>query len=147
MVRSLSLVTVLALLGACASSMSTVPVRGDADDIARLAGEWKGQFEGVNNSRRGTIDFNFAMGRHTADAKVIMQVDGKPLRLAVANLQIDDAQVRGTIEPYVDPTCNCRIETKFEGALSSGFMVGTYSVHPDGAAPRTGNWSAERIDD
>jgi hypothetical protein len=133
------------MLGACASSMSSVPVKGSDGDVARLAGEWKGEFEGVNDARAGTIDFSFEMGRHTADAKVVMTIDGKPIQLKVAVLNVDDSQVAGRMEPYLDPTCDCEVEGQFEGALSAGYIVGTYSMEPNGGEKRVGNWSAERI--
>lgn len=149
MVRTLSLVAVLSLLGACASSMSSVPVRGDDRDVARMVGEWKGEFEGANNERRGTIKMILELGRHTAAAQVTMvgaTADGSDLKLKVEYLRIEDGAVIGEIEPYDDAACGCTVETRFEGVLSGDFMIGTYLARMTGTGQElTGQWSAERI--
>jgi len=147
MVRSLSLAVVLSFVAACGSSITSVPVKGADGDRARLTGAWKGEFEGANNHRSGTIDFNLEMGRHTADAKVVMQVGEDKVQLKVAYLEVDSARLVGKIEPYLDPSCNCTVQTDFEGSVSPGFIVGTYRVRPSGGQQMTGSWSAERIED
>lgn len=149
MVRTLSLIAVLSLLGACASSMSSFPVRGQDEDVARMVGEWKGEFQGNNNERRGTIKMNLELGRHTAGAQVTMHgatADGSPLELRVEYLKIQDGTVLGEIEPYDDATCDCKVETTFEGALSGDYLIGTYHERMTGTGrERRGQWSAERI--
>lgn len=147
MFRSLSLFFVLALLGACGAASSSVPIKGSDGDRARLAGEWKGEFEGVNNGRKGTIDFTFEMGRHTADAKVVLDIGGEPVALKVAYLQVDAGHLIGVIEPYQDPTCDCTVETRFEGSVSPGYVIGTYKVNPATGEAMIGNWSLERVAD
>ncbi len=149
MVRALSLVAVVSLLGACASSMSSVPVKGPDKDVARMVGEWKGEFEGTDNERRGTIEMVFELGRHTADARVTMvgaTADGSALKLKVESLKVEDGGVTGTIEPYDDAACGCKVETRFEGVLSGDFIVGTYLARMTGNGRElSGQWSAERI--
>jgi len=149
MVRIISLVAVLALLGACGSSMSSVPVRGHDQDLARMAGEWKGEFEGSDRARRGTIKMILETGRHTASAQVTMvgaKADGSSIRLKVEYLKIADGEVVGQIESYDDAACGCKVETKFEGVMSGDFMIGTYLARMTGTDKElSGQWSAERI--
>ncbi|RMH38487.1 MAG: hypothetical protein D6689_19450 [Deltaproteobacteria bacterium] len=134
---------------ACGGAMGQVPVRGDDAEVARLAGEWKGQFEGVDNAKTGTIDLNFQLGRHTADARVTLlgaSTDGSAMKLKVEYLAVENGTIRGKIEPYVDPECSCKVETEFEGALTGDYIVGTYFARPAAGGERKGQWSAERVD-
>jgi hypothetical protein len=148
-VKLLPLFIAVSVLGACGSSMSSVPVQGEDKELAALAGEWKGEFEGDTRERRGTIAFDLELGRHTANAKVIMNsTAGAPVDLKVEYLKVVNGQLRGKIEPYMDPGCNCTVNTEFEGSLTSGFIVGTYVAAMDADGKKlTGQWSAERIDD
>ena len=151
MVRVLTLTALTAVaLAGCAASASSVPVRGEDAERALLAGEWRGQFDGVRDERHGKIEFNLEMGRHTADGEVVVFAPKKgepPMQLRIEYLAVEDNKVKGKIEPYTDPECNCVVETEFEGDLTGDFIIGTYAARmPATGAARQGEWTAERVD-
>ncbi len=150
MTRKAPLAVAIALLAAaCGSSLNSVPVRGSDGEVVALAGEWKGQFDGIANGRRGTIAFALETGRHTADGKVMMYDEGSkadPTHLRIEYLEVANHQVTGRIQDYQDPTCNCVVETHFEGAITGDIIIGTYRVKAQGTdQERLGQWSVERV--
>src|SRR5262245_35307512 len=132
--RSVFFLAALTSLGACASTMSSVPVKGTDKDLSRLTGQWEGTYESTASGREGTIAFSLAVGRHTAEGKVTMTVAAGDVRpLQIEFLAIDEAgSVNGKLEPYVDPACNCNVETEFTGELRGGMIDGTFVTHRAG---------------
>ena len=151
MTRAITLTTLLALTGlvGCASSGSAVHVKGPTGDLVRLAGEWEGSYEGKQSQRVGTIVFDLGAGRHSAEGQVYMYTTpdktGTPTALKIRFVSVSENQVTGKIEPYMDPRCNCQVETEFNGELSGDVIDGTYTTHIAGT-DQTGRWSVYRKD-
>jgi hypothetical protein len=53
--------------------------------------------------------------------------------------------LRGTMDPYRDPGCDCQVETTFVGRLSGDTIEGTFTTTPSGNVPiTTGRWKMTR---
>lgn len=149
MIRTTVLASILTLAAACGASQSSVEVRGGTEEIAMLAGQWHGSYEGLQSGRRGTITFDLEVGRHTAEGEVLMNALGAesaatPLKIKFVS--VSRGAISGRIEPYMDPQCNCEVRTTFEGKVRGDAITGTFvSVpdHPD-FGEQSGWWSVER---
>jgi hypothetical protein len=147
--RMLATVTITALtlaVSACAGSASSVPVKGPQEQVLQLAGDWEGSFEGADSDRRGEIRFELTAGRHTASGQVVMFDDQAQQRpLGIERVQVDDGHVTGTIEPYLEPNCDCQVVTEFSGDMIGDFIDGTYVTRGlDKPVERRGRWSMTR---
>jgi len=111
-----SLMLSIALLAACGASQKEVAVQGKDLDLARVAGDWEGEYKGNESGRTGPVMFSLAMGSHTAEGQVIMN-GTTPLKIEF--VKVKDDEVRGTIAPYTDPTCSCEVQTAFNGPAGS----------------------------
>ena len=157
--RTLCLAAAVLALG-CASRGAPVAVEGATPDVARLVGDWAGDFEGVNG-RAGTIHFHLAGLGDTAwgDLQMVPEmpppdpsVEGRPtlmeapLVLSIRFVQIAENRVRGMLEPYRDPVCGCRITTVFEGTLRGDVIVGEYVTrHLEHPREVRGTWRVTRL--
>jgi hypothetical protein len=159
--------TVLMLAAACrtAPQAAPVPLQGSASDLAPLAGTWEGRYRADPAGRRGTIAFRLRAGADTARGQVEMtfwpsQRLYGPERSAedlptppppcttidIAFVRIQASRIRGTIAPYWDPDCDCRVTTVFEGELVKDRIDGVFTTSRRGkAAPEiTGRWFVTR---
>jgi len=142
---------VLALLTfavGCAGSMPSVAVKGSTSDRAKLAGDWEGNFEALRSDQKGTIAFSFQAGRHTGTGSMVMSVPGQPApqALAIDYIQVASGTIKGKVEAYQDPDCDCTIETEFEGAVAGDIIEGTYTSRLLGKdESRAGFWSVQRM--
>lgn len=58
---------------------------------------------------------------------------------------VRDELVRGTLEPYRDPACGCRMHTVFSGSLKGSTIEGTYrTLHVDTRGVHEGSWLVRR---
>ena len=156
MIRTLSLVAVLALgslavAGGCASTNPQIPVNGEDPQITRLAGEWLGDYRGLESGREGTIEFDLGVGRHTAEGQVMMKpagATGAGVPLRIKFVQVMDGRINGKIEPYMDPQCSCKVETEFFGDLRGDRIHGEFVTRALGNpnAEQFGLWSVSRSD-
>ena len=64
---------------ACSANPSPVPMRGDAADVALLAGRWAGSYESAESGRHGSILFQLDAARDTAYGDVLMLPPDRPL--------------------------------------------------------------------
>ncbi|HET7232985.1 MAG TPA: hypothetical protein VFJ16_23450 [Longimicrobium sp.] len=149
----------------CAGVPSPVPVQADPAAAAWLAGEWVGEYESPALGRGGSIVFNLAAGRDTADGDVVMVPRGAlaPLRPAVAArpgalvraaeprvltirfVRVRGDTVSGALDPFLDPDCGCTRVSRFTGTLSGGRLRGTFVTYGAPEVPvAAGTWSAER---
>ena len=103
--------------------------------------------------------FQLAAGADTASGEVLMfpretatprpgerDSNRRPLpqSLAIRFVRAADEKVTGVLDPYIDPDCDCRAETVFEGRISGNVIQGTYTVHREGNAPVTGVLKVKR---
>ena len=158
-VKALAIPAILGLtLCACATTQLKVPVAGDA---AALAGKWEGEFRSADGMRAGTIMFDLRAGKDTAYGDVLMvprdwsiqhnpsderrAPHSHPELLAISFVRVSGNFVRGTLEPYRDPICGCRMHTVFDGEVKGNVIEGTYQTfHVDTRDRRDGSWSVRR---
>jgi hypothetical protein len=153
----------IALVVAC-QSVPQVPVQlqGDATSLQRLAGAWAGSYWGGAGGRGGSLSFSLRSGSDSLYGDVTM-VDprGQPIRPAdrsdvhaahvrsAQQLRIDFAairadSVRGVLEPYVAPDCECTVTTTFTGRLQGDELKGTFVTRNAGRVQAEGSWEMKR---
>lgn len=150
MVKRLILATTLllaaspaALLTACGGSQKDVEVKGGETDMAQLAGDWEGTYQGNESGRSGTAKFSLQLGRHTAEGVVYM---GGDTPLQIKFVQVEGGKIQGTIAPYTDPNCSCEVETSFLGTLEGDVISGMFSTKISATGQiQTGTWSVNRV--
>jgi hypothetical protein len=131
-----------AMLTACGGSQKDVEVKGAETDMARLAGEWEGTYEGNESGRSGTAKFSLQLGRHTAEGEVYMGGD-TPLKIQF--VEVEGGKIEGTIAPYTDPNCSCEVQTTFLGTLEGDTISGMFSTKIGATGQiQTGTWSVTR---
>jgi hypothetical protein len=148
-------------LSACANTSAPVPVRGD---VARLQGQWVGEYSSVESGRSGSIVFTLKAGSDTAYGDVVMvpaEMVARPFAfeqnintrppgyqpevLAIRFVQINGNKLIGELEPYKDPACGCELSTTFTGKLNADVLEGTYlSYHREEQRTIAGHWRATR---
>jgi len=133
----------LAILStACGGSQKEIPVHGSDNELVRIAGTWEGAYRGNDSGRSGPIQFDLRLGMHSAEGEVRMG-GTTPLKIEFVNVQ--NGQVRGTIAPYVDPACNCQVETTFLGNRRGEEFEGTFETKLGANGQvQTGNWHVTR---
>ena len=82
----------LLFLVACAGSQKEVTMQGSDLDIARVAGEWQGEYKGEDSGRSGPVSFSLEVGSHIAEGTVMM--GPKPLKIVRNDLAQGDARPR-----------------------------------------------------
>ena len=140
----------------CSSAPRPVSVSGTPVDIQSLAGEWSGEYHADGGGRQGTVVFKLAAGADSATGDVLMFPRALPSAeettvrqplpqsLAIRFVRADHGKVNGVLSPYIDPDCQCRADTVFEGKLSGDTIEGTYNVARSGGDPITGTWKVKR---
>ncbi|NNG16518.1 MAG: hypothetical protein HKM89_08560 [Gemmatimonadales bacterium] len=151
-------------VSACASKNLPVPVLGSVEELAAVCGVWVGEYRDASSTRAGSIRFSLEAGSDTAFGDVVMIASGRdrsftpqadryreeqrresPRRLMISFVRIAQSRIQGRLEPYVDPECDCTVETVFVGKLSDDMLEGTYESYLGGRnTPRTGQWRAVR---
>src|SRR5688500_3664118 len=115
----------LAMLAACGASQKEVAVQGSDLDLARVAGDWQGEYKGTESGRTGPVSFSLQMGRHVAEGQVMI---GGATPLKIEFVKVNKDEVKGTIVPYTDPTCSCEVQTTFMGTLGDDAINGTFET-------------------
>ncbi len=155
-----------ALASACSSTSKNpappVPVQGS--DVSALAGRWVGEYSSEATGRTGSIVFELKKGDKVAHGDVLMvPKSGKPgepepklpgmnetLRtmpqvLNISFVSATEGVLRGTMDPYRDPSCECEVQTTFIGRLSGDTVEGTFMTTPSGSGTiTTGRWKMTR---
>jgi len=152
----------LALIGAsCIARQTPVPLAASDADLGRLAGEWKGSYEGDATGRSGSIVFRIRAGSDTAFGDVVMVP--KPLnvvstdRLATARrpdspraltihfVRISGDTIRGRLDPYPDPETGELVVTTFTGWLRDiRTFAGIFVTTAGNGAQQGGRWKVTR---
>jgi hypothetical protein len=135
---------VLALAAGCAAQ--SVDVKGNDVDIVRLGGVWKGTYAGRESGRQGTISFELFVGYRVAEGFVMMNAGSPEAKsLGIKFVTIEGRQLKGTIAPYMDPSCKCMVDTSFVGSMKGGVIDGTFVTTPQGSnVTQGGTWSVQR---
>jgi hypothetical protein len=131
---------------ACSSQLSSVRLQGDPRSIASLAGRWGGEYWGASGGRRGSLSFELRPGTDTLYGDVSMMDlfgntvrpadpadvhrlhGGAPLLLRIEFVMASQDSLRGVLEPYVSPDCDCTVTTSFAGALAEDKINGTFET-------------------
>jgi hypothetical protein len=156
------------LLAGCRARQAAVPVEARPDALARLAGEWTGEYSSAATGRSGSIVFTLTAGRDTAFGDVIMvpggaerplaavarpgvagqNVTGRPdtRGLTIRFVRIAGDSVSGSLDPYTAPDCDCVLTTTFTGRVHADRIDGTFTTYggaPTGT-PQRGRWAVTR---
>jgi hypothetical protein len=157
-------IVVLAVAGlaasgtACASHPPETEVSASDFDLNPLVGEWRGDYTNPEAGRTGTIAFTLRAGESSASGKVVM-IPGKADSLAsaaamarsvinISFMRKEGRKVSGTLDPYRDPTCDCIVNTNFEGTFTDGRTIeGTFTTVPSqsGRNVTGGKWKVTRV--
>ncbi len=140
-----------ALASSCSSSnpAPTVPVAGT--DLGALAGKWTGEYSSEATGRTGSIVFEFKSGDKIGRGDVLMVPKGAqnpnviPQMLNINFVNAEGGVLRGTMDPYTDPSCDCEVQTTFVGRQSGDVIEGTFTTTPSGKTTiTTGRWKITR---
>lgn len=159
------LIVVIAVLGAAAAVAGCAggkppetQVTASDFDLQPLVGEWHGNYTNPAAGRSGTIAFTLRAGESSATGKVVL-IPGKADTLVAAAamarsvinisfMRKEGNKVTGTLDPYIDPTCSCRVTTNFEGSFTDARTIeGTFTTVPSqsGAQITGGTWKVIRV--
>lgn len=128
---------------ACGGAVSQIEMKGKEPDLAAIAGDWAGKYQGMETGRTGDIQFSLQLGRHTADGEIFMGGSRTPLKIRF--VQVQRGQISGQIEPYTEPSCNCQVQTEFLGTVAGNEIDGTFTTKvPANGAEMHGTWSVAR---
>jgi len=142
---------------ACASSNPAPPVPVEGTDLSKLSGRWVGEYSSTDTGRTGSIVFELRPGDKVAHGDVLMkpkpdasataqggtsaQLASMPQILNINFVSATGGTLRGTMDPYRDPTCDCQVQTTFVGRLNGDTIEGTFTTTPQGAGSiTTGRW-------
>jgi hypothetical protein len=164
--------TSVALLSACASLRTPVPVVGPTSNLSALVGDWSGEYSSTETGRSGSISFKLQAGKDTAFGSVIMVprtqegvtasgvvpadrpiVKGMAAQspgelITIRFVRMEGSHVVGTLDPYRDPDCGCQLTTTFSGEFTGASTIeGTF--HSVGSEmshiPTSGRWKVSRV--
>jgi hypothetical protein len=136
----MKLLVSLLFVVACGGSQKDVSMEGNDVDLARVAGDWQGQYKGDESGRSGPVSFSLELGNHIAEGQVMM---GGATPLEIQFVKVKQDQIHGTIAPYTDPNCSCQVETAFDGTLGNDVISGSFETKVAGKT-QTGTWSVQR---
>ncbi len=150
--RSAALGLLAAILASsCASSNPAPPVPVAGSELGALAGKWVGEYSSEATGRTGSIVFEFKAGEKVGRGDVLMVPKGAqdpgviPQMLNINFVNAAGGVLRGTMDPYTDPACDCQVQTTFVGRQSGDTIEGTFTTTPGGNAPiTTGRWKIAR---
>lgn len=151
------------MLAACRTTPSaSVRLQGEPSAIARLAGRWTGEYWNGAGGRGGSLAFSLRSGSDSLFGDVTMlDPRGQQLRAAdpmdvhmlhvqsPTQLRIDlviaqGDSVRGVLEPYISPDCECAVTTTFFGQVHGDRIDGRFETRNAGRIRAEGKWELER---
>jgi hypothetical protein len=132
----------LVFLFACGGAQRDVAMKGSDLDIARVAGDWEGEYKGAESGRTGPVSFSLQVGSHTAEGQVML---GGATPLKIEFVKVQRNEVKGTMAPYTDPACSCQVETSFLGTVNEGEIYGTFESKLGSTGQvQSGTWTVQR---
>ena len=161
--RALVAAITIAALG-CRYRAEVVPIWGDTGDLNRMAGEWAGEYSSPDSRRTGTITFTITAHGDSAFGEVTMVTSPeetlpRPMDLSkghsaharsadllsVEFVRIAGGGVRGELEPYIAPDCECRVRTIFTGTIDGDVVSGSFLTTTDWGGKQEGRWRVVRV--
>jgi hypothetical protein len=140
-----------------------VPLLADPTSLSHLAGAWTGEYWGGAGGRGGSLAFTLRSGtdslygdvtmidprgqtiRSADPADVHAQHVRSPQQLRIDFVSVHADSVRGMLEPYVAPDCECTVSTTFLGHVSGDKIAGTFQTRSAGRMQAEGSWEMRRI--
>ncbi|MFN2636414.1 MAG: hypothetical protein ABR585_05280 [Gemmatimonadaceae bacterium] len=155
--RFLPAALVITALG-CALKSQPIELTSNDFDLSPLVGQWNGVYSNPETGRHGTISFTLRAGETNASGNVVMlplDATGSPAASSNSSGQVltihfirkESRNVVGTLDPYVNPDCSCKVTTTFHGTFADAKTIeGTFAITPaDNSHPPTGgNWRVTR---
>jgi hypothetical protein len=152
--RTISTLFLAALLAGGCSQNPAPPVPVEGADVSSLSGHWVGEYSSAETGRSGSIVFELKSGNKVAHGDVLMKpkegtvapaddpMRGAPQILNINFVNATGGTLRGTMDPYRDPACNCEVVTTFTGRRTGDTIEGTYTTSPQGSegTASTGRW-------
>lgn len=157
---------IVALVVGCRTTpQMPVQLQGDPTSISHLAGSWAGEYWGAAGGRGGSLSFSLRSGSdslfgdvtmvdprgqtiRSADASdVHAQHVGSPQQLRIDFVAVRNDSLRGVLEPYIGPDCQCAVSTTFFGQLKGGKITGTFQSRHSGRVQAEGSWEMKRVGD
>lgn len=153
----------VALAGCRTTPPTPVRLQGEPATIARLVGKWTGEYWNGAGGRGGSLGFSLRSGSDSLYGDVTMlDPRGQQLRAAdpmdvhvlhvqsPAQLRIDlvvaqGDSVRGALEPYISPDCECAVTTTFFGQLRGDRIDGRFETRNAGRLRAEGKWELKRL--
>ncbi len=161
MKRLIAMVLVAATgsLAGCAARPPEIALSSSDFDLNPLVGEWRGSYTNPAAGRSGTIAFTLRAGESSASGNVIMIPNSAHDSLAsdaalarsvlkISFIRKQGREVAGSLDPFLDPECACRVTTTFEGAFTdSNTIEGSFTTVPvqTGANVTGGKWKVTRV--
>ena len=168
MLRCSSIVAVCLAVSAisCGRRTPGIQVTSTDFDLAPLVGQWRGTYSSSVTGRAGTIAFTLLAGESSASGNVVMIPRPDSLltpaeREMVSTVSSSDRTVlkihfvrkeggnlNGTLDPYQDPDCACRVTTTFQGSFRDERTIeGTFTTVPGapGGSVTGGTWRVTRV--
>jgi hypothetical protein len=142
-----------------------VQLQGDPTSIAWLAGSWSGQYWGGAGGRGGSLSFFLRSGTDSLYGDVTMlDPHGQQLRpadptdvhalhvhspqqLRIDVIRVQADSIRGVLEPYVAPDCECTVTTTFTGRVAGDRITGSFQSRAGGRVRAEGSWEMTRTGD
>jgi hypothetical protein len=153
-------------VAACGWRRTPVPIVSETGSTALLVGSWAGEYSSQQTGRSGSISFDLASEKDTAYCDVVMIPKVQTLRitsqehpdvpiarpetlnepLKIRFIRLGEGRLTGTLEPYNDPECGCKVNTTFEGRFTNENVIeGTYTTKGEGLHQETaGRWKVTR---
>ncbi len=144
----------------------SVAMQGTKSSLSQLVGRWEGEYSSVQTGRSGSIVFEFKSGSATGHGDVLMWPKGSktpispsasgqlteeqlrtmPQMLAISFVEATGGYLTGTMDPYIDPDCQCEVRTTFAGSIDGDFIVGQFSIErwDKKGTPAKGTFKAQR---
>ena len=148
----------------CARKAPGIELASSDFDLDPLVGQWRGNYGSAQTGRTGTIAFTLRAGESAASGSVVMlpkpdslltaeereMMTNVPERtvLRIHFIRKEGGNVSGGLDPYRDPTCDCTINTTFQGSFTSPTTIeGNYTSVPSspGGVVSGGKWKVTRI--
>lgn len=132
---------------ACALREPTIKLSADDSDLRPLVGKWTGGYSSSETGRSGDISFTLKDEHSEASGGIVMTVrapvtnivppaqqmvqgviEGADRQLLTIHFARKEGNaVLGLLDPYVDPACQCRVTTTFQGVFVDWRTIeGTY---------------------
>jgi hypothetical protein len=160
-----------AVLTACATRPTPVPVIAPSSEMSALVGDWSGEYSSTETGRSGSIAFTLRAGNDTAIGHVVMlpkpsndavpysaNTDRPVVRASAAQtsgelltirfVRMEGNQLVGTLDPYRDPEDGCKMTTTFKGEFKDADTIeGTFTAVGSemGHLPSSGRWKVTRL--